>query len=187
MRKFIPAVLIVLVAIVGLAAPAWAQDVPAAEISGGYNLLKFTDETLPGGWYADVAGNATSMFGIVGQVSGNYKSVDVLGVSVDTKVHTFMGGARVTARVNSPLSGFAQVLAGAARADGSSDLSGLLPFAVSDSTTDAALQIGGGVSYIPSRGVGARVGADYVRIFSEEEGTNVFRFSAGVIVPLGRR
>jgi hypothetical protein len=166
---------------VGVAVPASAQDTSKVELSGGYNLLRMNDETLPGGWYADVAGKITPMFAVVGQVTGNYKSIDVAGVTVDTKIHTFMAGVRVNAPAVSGLTPFAHVLFGAARTSGSSDLSGALPVNISDSQTDAALQLGGGIKYVPGA-VGLQVGVDYVRLFTEDEGTNALRFAAGVVL-----
>lgn len=167
--------------------PALAQDVPAVEVSGGYNLLKFSDETLPTGWYADVAGNVTKWLGIVGQVDGNYKTIDVSGVSVKTKLHGFMGGVRINARENPNAVPFVQALFGAMHTTGSTTLSGLLPFEVSNSETDSVLQLGGGVNLMPAGNIGVRVAADYMRIFVTNAGTNVFRFGAGVVIPLGKR
>jgi hypothetical protein len=167
----------------GLFTPAWAQDMTTTEVSGGYNLLRFSDETLPAGWYVDVAGNVTDLVGVVGQVSGNYKSVDVFGVDVNTKVHTFMGGVRASRRATPRAAAFGQVLFGMARFDASSTLSGLLPFSIGGSTSDPALQVGGGVNLSGDQGVGFRVGADYMRIFAEGDGANVFRFSAGAVFP----
>ena len=174
------------VLLLGLAVPVMAQDVPKVDLSGGYNLLRFTDETLPGGWYADVAGNLSEMIGLVGQVDGNYKTFGFSGLSVDTKIHGFMGGVRVNSRRNAKAVPFGQVLFGGVRTSGSSNLSGVLPFSVGESETDAALQVGGGVNVMPAGNVGLRVGADYIRMFTPDQGTNVFRFSAGVVLPFGK-
>ena len=69
---------IVLLAL-GASLPAGAQSVPKAEVSAGYQLLALKegelDETFGKGWYADVAGNLGSVFSVVVQVSGNYKTL----------------------------------------------------------------------------------------------------------------
>src|SRR5215510_5241937 len=55
--------LVCAVALLGCAVSANAQDVPRAEFSAGWRLLNVPDafggnsQTLPLGWYADVAGN----------------------------------------------------------------------------------------------------------------------------------
>ena len=85
-------------AVLVMAVPAAAQDTPKAEVSAGYQLLGFSDETLPMGWYVDVAGNLSPLFGIVFEVGGNYKSVNqsvtIFGVTntvtADLSVHEFM-------------------------------------------------------------------------------------------------
>jgi hypothetical protein len=148
-----------------------AQDAPKAEVSVGYNYLHFSENSVPKGWYADVAGNVTPALAIVGQVTGNYKSDDT--IDLDTKLHTFMGGVRVNARATGGVTPFAHVLVGVAH---STDTSVLGDF----SSNDAALQLGGGVKLMP-KNVGVQVGADYLRLFTDVEGTNVFRFAAGVV------
>jgi len=173
LSKIVPACAL----IIGLAAPAMAQSSPKTEVSVGYNFLHLPDENIPGGWYADVAGNVTPMFGIVGQVTGNYKTIDEGGTSIDAKLHTFMAGVRVNGRLAGGVVPFVQVLGGAARTSGSTDVVGVT---VSDSTTDGALQLGGGVKFAPGGRIGLQVGADYLRIFTEGSGTNAYRVAAGV-------
>ena len=163
----------------GITLPASAQDAPTVELSGGYNFLRvqfedFEDEkSFPAGWYVDVASNVTEMIGIVGQIGGNYKT---LFDTVDTSLHRFLGGVRVSSRTNQQVVPFVQVLAGGIR-------SSFEAFGESESQTDGALQIGGGVNLMPNDSVGIRVGADYLRVFDEDEGVNVFRFAVGVVLP----
>jgi hypothetical protein len=153
------------------------------DVSAGYNLLHFSNQTYPAGWYADVAGKVTPMFSVVGQVSGNYKSVDFTGGSVDLKLHTFMAGVRVNAPVTSGLSPYGQVLFGAARTTSSTNLTNTTYPTGSVSSNDGALQLGGGVQYKVAN-VGVQTGVDYMRIYSYgggSGGVNVFRFAAGVV------
>ena len=67
-------------AAIAMAVPASAQTVPRVELSGGYQFLNFSlsgaNEAMPAGWSFDVAGNLTSMLGVVFQVGGNYKSFE---------------------------------------------------------------------------------------------------------------
>jgi hypothetical protein len=161
--------------VVGLAAPAMAQTSSKVDVSGGYNLLHMQDETIPGGWYADVAGNVAPMVGVVGQVSGNYKTVD----GVKTKLHTFMAGVRVNGRTSGVVP-YAEALVGEAHATGNAGLGGAL--SVSASENDAAVQLGGGIKAMPAGSrIGAQVGVDYVRLFGDAD-TNALRFAAGVVV-----
>jgi opacity protein-like surface antigen len=54
----------------------------------------------------------------------------------------------------------------------------------SDSGTDFGLQVGGGVNVMVTAKAGVRVGADYLRVFSEDQGINMFRFTAGIVLGL---
>jgi len=193
-------VLALCVSAVGVGAgSASAQTVPTVEVSGGYQFLDISSEgqgeSLPAGWYADVAANLTPMLGVVFQVGGNYKTIDesvvVGGISVaataDAKVHGFLGGVRLNFRSPSPIVPFAQVLAGAINTavdvSASTTLPGQPPIAIDldDSRTHVGLQAGGGVNIALSDAVGLRVGADYLRVVDDDAGANVFRFHAGVV------
>jgi len=184
----------------GAAAPAFAQSVPKVELSGGYQFLNFSaegqSESMPKGWYFDVAGNLNPMLGLVFQVGGNYKnfdeSVSVGGITArataDLKVHEFLGGVRLNARSNSTIVPFGQVLVGGINASievaASTTIPGLDPisFNEEDSGTNFALEAGGGVNFGLSDAVGLRVGADYLRVFAEDSGANLFRFTVGIVV-----
>jgi hypothetical protein len=165
-----------------LAAPAAAQDVPRVEVSGGYNFLRVFDDALgdeknfPAGWYADVSGNVTPMFAIVGAVFGTYKTIEVF----DLSAHGFMGGIRINSRANARVVPFGEILGGAIRS--ATEGGGL-----DESETDGLLQLGGGVNLMARPNVGVRLSADYLRVFEEDEGTNVFRFGAGIVLGFGAR
>jgi hypothetical protein len=184
-----------LIVVLGLwVAPASAQETPV-ELSGGYQLISLEPghdtQTLRTGWYVDVAGNLTRVLEIVGQVGGNYRSRDGLGNDVRFTVHEFMGGIRARTPADSRLVPFAQALAGPVRAR-------LSVQGQSVSVTKFALQFGGGANWRLTRRIGIRVGADYLRIFNEQEGRDIgdlsggdrgdhaVRFVAGIVVPLGR-
>ena len=180
--------------VIALPHPAQAQN-NAGELSAGWRLLNVEEETFIGGWYADVLGNITPSFGVVGEVAGHYKSLDetrtVAGIQVsvsgDARVHTFMGGVRYTVRQNPRIIPFAQALVGLAH--GKLDISGsttvagrTFTFDESESTSDAAVELGGGVNIGITDGIGLRLAGSYFRVF-EEDAANAVRFAAGVVFP----
>ena len=183
----------------GTALPARAQNVPKAEVSGGYQLLAVNfddfDETLGTGWYADVAGNLGSIFSVVFQVSGNYKTFEetesfggVTGtLTANLKVHEFMGGVRVSARKSRTVQPFAQVLVGgvnaSAEAEGRVTMGGQTIFETSESesSTNFGMQIGGGATIWLGEKIGVRAAVDYLTVFAEESGVNAVRVAGGVV------
>lgn len=194
------------VAALSVAIPVSAQTSPRTEISGGYQFLTFSvdedtsidgvdnNQSLPKGWYVDVAGNLNPMIGIVFQMGGNYKtfeeSITIGGgtftASADLKVHEFLGGARFNVRNNPKLVPYGQflvgVLNGSVELATSSTIPGLPSFSEEDSTTNFALEVGGGVNFGVTEIVGIRFGVDYLRVFAEDAGSNVFRFHAGIVI-----
>jgi opacity protein-like surface antigen len=183
--KWLGAALLCLI-VVGFATPAAAQDTPKVEISGGYNFFSGKAsgdedwEKFPKGWYADIAGNVTETIGIVGQVTGNYKTIEDSDGDFDLKIHTYMFGVRGSSpgRVR----GFGQVLVGAA------NLKGSVP-GFSATQTNLAFQVGGGVTVLNTGNVGFRAGVDYLRIKGKDDGevlgddsVNGFRFNVGVVI-----
>jgi len=162
--------------VVAMAVPALAQGTSAVEVGGGYNLLKIEETNIPAGWYAEVTGRMTPALAIVGQLSANYRNVEQANLNVDAKLAMFMGGARVNFATSSGAVPFVQALFGGARTSGSASVAGLM---VSDSRTDAAMQLGGGVKFFPGV-IGVQVGADYLHIFSDGDANGV-RFAAGVV------
>jgi hypothetical protein len=86
--------LIVLTALAVLVpASLWAQDVPKAEVFGGFSILTIKDSGsrfTPVGWQAAVSGNVGEMFAIVGDFGGEYKD--------GAKFFTYMGGPRLIKR-----------------------------------------------------------------------------------------
>ena len=182
-----------------IAAPAFAQATPKVELSAGYQFLNFSvegeNESMPKGWYFDVAGNLSPMVGIVFQVGGNYKSFDesfTIGgitstVTADLKVHEFLGGVRLNAGSKAAVVPFGQVLVGgingSVEVTSTTTIPGGAPIAFSDadSGTNFGLEVGGGVNFSLSDAVGLRVGADYLRVFEGDSGANLFRFTVGVV------
>jgi len=186
----------------GFSASSQAQNAPAAEFSAGWRLLNIPDagigsesETMPLGWYADVAGNLTRTFAVVGEVGGNYKdfsqTLTQLGVNVNVdahfNVHTFMGGVRFSARQNPAFTPYVQALFGLARAtgkvEGQATVAGrTITINQSVSDSDFAFDADGGVNFKLSDAFALRVGAGYLRV-GTGDGGNAFRFGAGVVIP----
>jgi opacity protein-like surface antigen len=182
------------------ALPVSAQSTPKVELSGGYQFLNFSlageNESMPVGWYFDVAGNLTPMLGVVFQVGGNYKTFDesvaIGGItataSADLKVHEFLGGVRMNLRSNRAVVPFGQFLVGgvngSVKVSASTTIPGQAPIAFNeeDSGTDLGLEAGGGVNFALTDAVGVRVGADYLHVFAEGDGANLFRFHVGVAI-----
>jgi hypothetical protein len=172
MRKSWPVFVFALLTVLASSRPAAAQ----VEVSGGYNFLRLLDEQVEGddknfakGWYADLAVGRT--IAVVGQISGNYKT---FGDLFDFKLHSYMGGVRFGGGRSRGAVPFVQVLGGAFR-------TGVSGLDTDESETDRALQIGAGVNVLPAGGIGLRLGADYVRVFTEGEGANVLRFGVGIV------
>ena len=181
----------------GVAIPASAQTVPKTEISAGYQFVTFSvdddSESIPKGWYFDVTGNLNPMIGVIVQVGGNYKtfeeSVTIGGgtftATADLKVHEFLGGLRLNARDNPKLVPYGQILAGgingSVEVTTTSTIPGVPAFSQEDSSTNFALVFGGGVNFGVAENTGIRFGVDYLRIFEEDAGSNVFRFQVGVV------
>jgi hypothetical protein len=203
------------VAMVGDSRPASAQETPTIAVSGGYQLLDAkkgeVSSVYPIGWYADAVYSPHNLVGIVAQVGGGYDRRESVvaneGVTFattgDFSIHDFTGGVRLNGRPRARDVWFVQALAGGVLVSGDATTSATgrgttISNRVSQSRTYFGLQFGGGVNLTFSRRVGVRAGADVLRIFhtGEEDraypffvgnGTNVFRFTAGFVLPLARR
>ena len=188
-------VLTVLVLALGSALPAHAQDERKAEVSVGYQLLTILDqesETFERGWYGDVAGNLGKVFAVVVQVGGSYDTIENVAtfngitgsVIADVKVHQFLGGVRVGPR-GSAIAPYVELLAGGV--NNSFEVSNtvvaggqtIISNSSSDSSTDFAVQVGGGVTFWLSKGIGVRGALAYMRV-TGEDGANIVRAAGGI-------
>ena len=198
--RYVAALMCVAV-VLGFAAPSSAQSAPRAEFSAGWRLLNVPNafgsesETLPLGWYADVAGNVNRAMAVVGEISGNYKSFEetqtqfgvTVKTDVDLSIHTFLGGVRFNVRQNPAFTPYVQAMFGLARGSADAEIQTTVAgrttsFKDSESDSDFAFDAGGGVNINVSDNFAVRVGAGYLRI-GGSDGGNSFRFSAGVVVP----
>jgi len=160
-------------------APAAAQE-HKGDVAFSYSVLHDSDveETFPKGWSVAVNGHLNSLLGVVGEIGGNYKTMDVFGSDLSMSVHSFLGGVRVR-RDAGTMVPFAQVLAGVARANVSW-------LGEDDDATEFAMQPGGGVDFRLTERFGLRVQGDY-RIITGEETANEFRFAVGGVLGFGSR
>ncbi len=170
-----------------MSVPCFAQNAAPVELSFGYNNLQVSGGdgmSFPKGWYGEIAGNLGSAFGLVGQVSGNSKSFGIQGIDADVDITTIGGGIRLRGG-GQGAAAFGQVLIGVMRTNASTDVSGRLPFIVSDSSSDPFFQLGVGVNLLPRAPVGVRIGGDYIRVGADVP-ANVLRFALGLVIPIGR-
>ena len=200
MQRMCVGVLSLCAVMLGMAVPAAAQTFPRTEISGGYQFVTFSvndeSESIPKGWYFEVAGNLNPTIGLVFQVGGNYKTFEesvTLGggtftAEADLDVYQFLGGVRLNARDNPRLVPYGHLLAGgingAIELTTSSTIPGIPSFSEEESSTNFGLLFGGGVNFGVTDSTGIRFGVDYLRIFAEDEGegSNVFRFHVGLVI-----
>ncbi len=159
------------------------------DLSGGYRFLRTEGENVGKGWYVDAAGHVNDVLSVVGEVAGSYKGLSetFAGITVDAdlKLHTFMGGARFRLPVeNQNLVPFGQALFGVgnARASASGIAVDGIPFLdISESSTDGAMSLSGGVDVNGTGRLGFRAMVGWLRDFADEA-SNAFIFSVGAKV-----
>jgi opacity protein-like surface antigen len=177
--------------------PALAQEGAAAaqplvEISGGYSFMRdFTiEENFPAGWYFSTALNPLDWFGLVGEVTGAYKTLDEnLLLKVKTHGYTFMGGPRFFRRFGQ-ITPYGQLLVGGVHGRVEATPLRDMGFpSVTESSTEFAFQPGGGISVYLNDHVGVRLSMDYRRIVfdNEEEDNSEFRVLTGIVIGFGSR
>lgn len=161
-----------------LALPLFAQDHPKADVFGGYQYTRInpghgiTGENF-NGWNAAVTGWINGNFGVTGDISGAYKTVD----TVKVRQYHFLFGPTIASHSNEKFVPFAHALFGAAHC--TTDAGPC--FTDTTSNTAFALALGGGLD-VGSRNVAVRVGQfDYLLTKFASDKQNDFRFSAGVV------
>ncbi len=207
-------VLTVCFVLLGVALPAVAQDVPRAELSGGYQVFDPSEENVfssTQGWHADLAYNWSRLLGVVGELGAGYNTredgvtngLSVITTTSKVRVNQFMGGVRVNARQHARAVWFGQVLAGGVRVSAPSSApgnssTGIAPTGANETGTHFGLQFGFGSNFALSRALGVRLGVDALRLYRQGEQAqappfgfgeraNVIRFTVGAVVPLGRQ
>jgi Outer membrane protein beta-barrel domain len=142
----------------------------------GYALMHDSDVdgSFPVGWFATVGKEMTSSIAIVGDVSGNYKSIEVApGVNASLKVHTFTAGPR-WAEAHGQVTPWLQALVGIAHMTGS-----VAGFGTSDN--GLAIVPGVGIDYAMANGMNLRFGGSFRMIRSSGTTGKEFQFIAGIV------
>ena len=149
-----------------------AQDYPKAEVFGGYQYTHLEGGVNANGWNAAVTGNLNHWFGVTGDFSGAYATVD--GVSIRNYTYTF--GPTVSLRANHGFTPFAHALFGGAHVTGSLG-------DVSASDSGFATLIGGGVDVNASKNISIRAAQfDWVMLHSNgDTSSKNVRLSFGVV------
>jgi hypothetical protein len=158
--------MILTVVLVLAPASLWAQGAPA-EVFGGLSFYH-TDGWTPIGWQTSLAGSVSPRFSLVGDFGGQYKD--------GTSIHQFLGGARITERMEKT-SVFGHAMFGGARV-GSAGLS----------STNFAMGYGGGLDINATDRVDIRViQFDWIPVKVTGGGwaNNSMRFGFGIVYKLG--
>jgi len=161
-----------------------AQESPKAELFGGYSYLR-ADAGGEGvnlnGWNASIAVNPNRWFGLVADFSGHYGSP----FDVDTSVHSFLFGPRVSYRKHGTVTPFAHALFGATHIKVTTNVAGAK---LTESDTAFALALGGGIDVKLRPSVALRlIQADYLLTRFGEETQNNVRLSTGFVFRWGNR
>jgi hypothetical protein len=166
--------LMVLTALSGVTATA---QTPRGEVAGGYAYFHETDFSVPAGWFASGGASVNNWFGVVGTVTGHYKTETVGLASVDTRLHTFMGGPKLRYQTNR-LTPFLTFLAGGARGNATARAAGVL---ATESLTKFAAHTGVGLDLNVTSRFAVRVGLNQLYIHNNDEWNQTSQFIAGVV------
>src|SRR5688572_8603420 len=152
----------------GFASPVMAQGLSRVELSGGWQLLYGEGNTeSQNGWYGDVGLNLNRVVALVGSTDRFYETLDVseslgnytLNLRAETRVQTFLGGARINLRTLPRIVPFFEVLGGAAHVSNTATTSidGFSAETTGSSEIHNVLQIAGGVTVRFRESLGVRV------------------------------
>ena len=156
--------------------PGVAQTL-RGEAAGGYAYLHETNLSVPGGWFASAGASMNNWFGIVGDVSGHYRTeTDGIG-GVKTQLHTFVAGPKFMYRTNR-LTPYLTLLAGGARVSTKVTTTAATE-TFSDTRFDA--QTGVGLDVEAMRNLGVRVGVSEDYIHVNNEWNKEVRFMTGIV------
>lgn len=164
--------------VLALSFAAMAQDLPKAEVFGGYSYYRAnlgntgtsTTHVNLNGWNGALTGYFSKAVGITADFSGHYGKPDVGGFKLNTKVYNYMFGPTIAAR-GEKATVFAHALFGAQKFKAEN---------VSDNSF--AMALGGGFDYNVGKNFALRPAQlDY--IYSRHGGVrqNNMRYSAGVV------
>jgi hypothetical protein len=134
-----------MVLLLGLPRSVAAQAPARWQVFAGYATLNdVTDQVVfPAGWAVSVARPLTGWLAVLGDVDGQYKTIEAIGSHVRLTSHTVTGGLRAEASLGR-FTEFAQLLVGVAQVTGS-------VFGSTETIRRRVVQPGVGVEY-PLRG-----------------------------------
>ena len=182
--------LVLALLVLNLAPSAFAQSVRRLDVSGGWQMLQFEDDSMHG-WNSDVALNLNRVVALVGGIDGLYETFEdsgpagnlIVTLKAETRVRTFLGGARLNLRTIRRIVPYFEVLGGAAHVSDTATITvtGLViaPEITEASDTHSALQIGGGVTLDLSELLGVRVAVARRRFFMAGESSGATRVAVG--------
>jgi opacity protein-like surface antigen len=157
-------------------APVIAQTL-RGEAAGGYAYLRDSGVSLPAGWFASVGASMNDWFGIVGDVSGSYRTEGDRFGSIEMRRYTFVAGPKFMYHANR-LTPYVTLLVGGAHV---STKAVAVPAPRPFSDTRFAAQTGVGLDVDAMRNLGVRVGIneDYARV--TDAWNKQFRFMTGIV------
>lgn len=160
--------------------PALAQDVPKAEVFGGYSWAGGNFN----GWNASLTGNINKRFGIVADFSGHYGSELDGSILIKKDAHSALFGPRFSFR-GKRVTPFVYALVGATRFHESATVSGQK---LSGSDTGFSSALGGGLDVKVNDRVAIRAfQIDYFRPNFFGEAHNRGRLAFGVVLHSGKK
>src|SRR5262245_40603793 len=155
--------------------PSEAQVLTSLEVSGGYVYLRdpVNDVNFSAGWMVGAAAGVNRWLAGVFEAGGSHRSADTIVGEVAFDVRSYMAGVRASAR-GGPVVEFGHVLVGALHGSGTI-------LGERDSSTNVALQLGGGIDVPFSRSVALRGQADVRVIPSSPKVPHEFFFGANLV------
>ena len=175
------------VVLLAVTASTFAQGKPnVVDISGGYSSVR-NSRVNDHGFSAEVSGNMSRVFAIVGAVCTYWtnRSFPAQGVEVDANTFFYGVGPRVFYRNASPVTPFATFLAGrVVRTTGHSTITRgtQVGRSVETSSDGFAMITGGGLDFKVTPALSIRVKPEYGRSFEDGKGNNAFLFSIGFVL-----
>lgn len=158
-----------------------AQDTPKAELFGGYSYAGEGSN----GFDASIAGNVSSWFGLVADVSGQYTRLEEDGIRERIKTNSYLFGPRFSLRRNKRVTPFAHALFGVSHVKSEAVELGQA-FTFSD--TSFGMALGGGLDVTVSDHLAIRViQADYLRTRFFNQTQNEGRIAVGVVLRFGKK
>jgi opacity protein-like surface antigen len=159
--------------------PAMAQEVPKAEIFGGYSYAGSGSN----GFDAAVTANINKWFGLTADVSGQYSNLTGQGFTERIRSHSFLFGPTVSIRKNNRVTPFAHALFGLSKLHTETTEFGPL---LSFHDQSFGMALGGGLDVRVNKNFAIRaVQVDYLRTQFFGDTQNKGRISAGLVIRLG--